>query len=56
MTYQCVPRYPIGSTLNLNVYDICDTNNSIVGLNNIVASPGFPSYTQTNNECQRAII
>ncbi|CAF3390063.1 unnamed protein product [Rotaria sp. Silwood1] len=56
ITYQCVPSYSIESTPNLQMYDICDTNNSIAGFHGIVSSPDFPRYTQTSNECQREIV
>ncbi|CAF0750564.1 unnamed protein product [Adineta steineri] len=56
ITYQCVPSFPISSTSNLVVYDICDTNKQITDINGIVISPNFPSYQQTNKECQREIL
>jgi hypothetical protein len=56
ITYQCVPSFPIGTTTHLNVYDICEKNNSIRDFNGVIISPNFSNYTQTNNECKRDII
>jgi hypothetical protein len=53
---QCVPSRPVGTTSSIQMYDICDTTTPIVSVNGIVTSPSFPTYTQTNNECNRSII
>lgn len=51
VTSQCVPSESIGAS-PVKLYDVCTTQTDIKDIHGLVTSPNFPSYKQTNDECQ----
>jgi hypothetical protein len=56
LTTQCVPSEPVGDKPTIKKYDVCGTDTDITDIHGILTSPNFPTFYQTNNECQKKIV